>query len=506
MQLVLSFGASEREASAAEPEVPHAAAPDEPAEGASRMTTGRARQDRDQPKRKRPNHPGRTALSPALERIITPLPVPAEQRLCVCCHHEMQVSRPSSTTSASSTYPRRWWCTSSGARSSRVVQSDCRGDITAAPRMSEARGRRRAGASLLAQLIEAKCDDGLPVERQRDQWLRLGFEVPANTLVHVLDARHLAARCRSPGSCSAWCSPRTSSASTTRRCRCSTRSARPASTKGTCGASRARAGWWRTPSPRAGVPTRSPRSWRAIDGFIQCDDYKGYSQRGHAARRPAACARRRPNNRLGCLMHVRRRFHEALKLGDKRAARGIELIAQLYDIERAAKEQALSADARLALRTERSLPAARRVRRVGRRAGATCLPSSPLGKALGYAHAPAPVSCGAASPTAASRSTTATPSASSESPAWAERTYLFTGSAEAAETARRRVHPRAVLQAPRLRRRATTSSTCSPSSTPAGPCDASPSSSPTAGRASTACSRRPARPTNSRVERCTDRV
>ena len=41
---------------------------------------------------------------------------------------------------------------------------------------------RRAGASLLAHLLEAKCDDAMPVYRQRQQLARLGFNIPLNTL------------------------------------------------------------------------------------------------------------------------------------------------------------------------------------------------------------------------------------------------------------------------------------------------------------------------------------
>src|SRR5690606_28130038 len=92
-----------------------------------------------------------------------------------------------------------------------------------------------------------------------------------------------------------------------------------------------------------------------IDGFIQCDDYKGY-----ASLVTLAAGTKRvlvdPERRLGCMMHVRRRFYEALRLGDKRAARGIELIAAIYEIERIAKDAGASADQRLDLRAFFSLP------------------------------------------------------------------------------------------------------------------------------------------------------
>jgi transposase len=122
----------------------------------------------------------------------------------------------------------------------------------------------------------------------------------------------------------------------------------------------------------------------SINGHIQCDDYKGY---GREFKLPDGEPRVLvpPERRLGCLMHVRRRFHEALKVGDKRAARGVELIAQLYEVERIAKEQQLGPDARLALRIERSLPVLDQFDAWVDRLLTTCLASSPLEKAAGYA-------------------------------------------------------------------------------------------------------------------------
>jgi hypothetical protein len=75
-QLVLSLGGSDREASAAEPEVPHAEAPSEPAEGSStdQEQPEQASEPASTPKRKRPNHPGRTKLSPELERTSSQWP------------------------------------------------------------------------------------------------------------------------------------------------------------------------------------------------------------------------------------------------------------------------------------------------------------------------------------------------------------------------------------------------------------------------------------------------
>ena len=56
------------------------------------------------------------------------------------------------------------------------------------------------------------------------------------------------------------------------------------------------------------------------------------------------------------MMHVRRRFYEAFRKSDARAAEPIKLIKELYEIEAEAKERGLVADALGALRAERSMP------------------------------------------------------------------------------------------------------------------------------------------------------
>ncbi|HEX5660559.1 MAG TPA: hypothetical protein VFX59_25375 [Polyangiales bacterium] len=84
MQLVLSFGATQEQAEAQEPEVPHAPAPDEPVEQSAGVENAPASPS-GKPKKKRPNHPGRTALSPELERIFERKPLkPLTDHLAAC--------------------------------------------------------------------------------------------------------------------------------------------------------------------------------------------------------------------------------------------------------------------------------------------------------------------------------------------------------------------------------------------------------------------------------------
>jgi transposase len=77
----------------------------------------------------------------------------------------------------------------------------------------------------------------------------------------------------------------------------------------------------------------------AMAGFIQCDDYKGYSKLVSLEGLPPRTLVP-PERRLGCMMHVRRRFHDALKLGDRRAAEPIAIIRELYLVEAEARSSA----------------------------------------------------------------------------------------------------------------------------------------------------------------------
>jgi hypothetical protein len=168
----------------------------------------------------------------------------------------------------------------------------------------------------------------LPVERQRDQWLRLGFDVSVNTLYTYW--RHgtsllvpLADVVRSMVLAEDVVGVDDTSLPVLDKSR------KAGIYKGHL---------WCFTGKRL-VAYAFTESWSAdevapflsaVDGFIQCDDYKGY---GREIKLPDGERRVLvpPEQRLGCMMHVRRRFHEALKLGDKRAARGVELIAQLYE-------------------------------------------------------------------------------------------------------------------------------------------------------------------------------
>jgi hypothetical protein len=121
-----------------------------------------------------------------------------------------------------------------------------------------------------------------------------------------------------------------------------------------------------------------------IQGFIQCDDYAGYSSKviaeGNGFREMV-----RENLRLGCGMHIRRKFESALKLGDTRAAIPLHLFGELYKIEAFAKEQCMDPAQRHQLRQEESIPILDNLEKWIDEMSLKVGKTSALARAIGYA-------------------------------------------------------------------------------------------------------------------------
>jgi hypothetical protein len=109
----------------------------------------------------------------------------------------------------------------------------------------------------------------------------------------------------------------------------------------------------------------------AFAGDLQADAYTGYD----------ALYRTGRIREFGCWAHARRGFVEALPT-DARAARMIELVQQLYQVERAGADD--SVDARRARRQAHSVPVLDAIRVEREALAAAVLPKSPLGEAVRY--------------------------------------------------------------------------------------------------------------------------
>jgi transposase len=102
---------------------------------------------------------------------------------------------------------------------------------------------------------------------------------------------------------------------------------------------------WEATGPRAFL--------RGFDGFVQGDGYAGFKT---ALTREDGEPIVDASRRLGCGMHVRRKFEQAADAGDARGAIALAYFRKIYDVERVCKEQQLDPEVRKLRRDELSLP------------------------------------------------------------------------------------------------------------------------------------------------------
>lgn len=336
-QLALAFGATETQASVEVPEVP-APEPDE-----ALSDDGRSN------KKKQRKHPGRTRLSAKLERKVVETPVPAKERTCKQCGTEMG---PMGFQDHERIEYVPAQIVVHVERREKLGCKACRGDAVTAERQQAPAIVGRADASVLAHLIASKCEDAQPIARQADQLRRLGWEVPVNTLygywkhgvnllqpvAHVVQSMVLGGYVVGIDD--------------------TTVDFLDEANHG----KRRRGHLWAFANAGSMIAYAFTPTWEAeevapwlwaTEHFVQVDDYKGYAKEvlcPDGSKLPVVP----PDRRLGCGMHIRRRFEKALKAGDGRSALPMELFRKIYAIEREAKD--LLPDDRLAMRADRSVP------------------------------------------------------------------------------------------------------------------------------------------------------
>ena len=378
-QLVLALGGSQEEANNPTPNIP---TPEYPSEDVPQEPQKDKDDTSKPPKRRRPNHKGRTQLDPNLPRETTTVLVPDSERNCIHCGVEME---PFCYVIHETVefIPAQILVKEERREKVACKNEDCQQDINTAPRQNSEPYAPRAGHSLLANLIESKCDDALPIYRQRDQLKRLGFNVPLNTLygywtygtqliipvaecilstvlgdfivgiddtkLDYLDHKNKSVKKRGHLWCFKGDSPLVAFAFT------------------------------KTWAAQEVEPWIS-----AVDGFIQCDDYKGY---GSTVK--TLDGKKRilvpPQRRLGCMMHVRRHFFDAFIGGYYSAGVGLKFIKEIYEIEKIAKKEGLSPPERYDLRQKESIPILDNFDNWVDVIIANERPTSPLAKAARYA-------------------------------------------------------------------------------------------------------------------------
>ncbi len=136
------------------------------------------------------------------------------------------------------------------------------------------------------------------------------------------------------------------------------------------------------------------KSWEAtevvdlfssINGFIQCDGYAGYSHEIDDNDNGESRVVVPDDRRLGCGMHIRSKFHDALLAKDGRAAIALKHFADLYAIEEDCKNRLLCPERRLTERQQRSIPILDALDEWVDSIHPKLLPKSPLRRATTYA-------------------------------------------------------------------------------------------------------------------------
>ena len=325
-------------------------------------------------------------IAPHVERNTTCTPIPEEERLCALCGRDK-------TIFGHVEHERIRYVPGhivvDVERREKATCEHCRKDVSVAPRTQAPAVVRKVDASLLAKLVADKCVLGLPLDRQRRELARLGLDVPDKTLqsywayttdlvepiavatqslvfgsnIVGADDSHLKTLDKSSRHGvfrgHIWCF---------------------VGTDGAPGSSELVA-YGYTPSWEAEEIT----DWfSAIDGFIQCDGYAGYSREVEDEDGETQVAVP-PERRLGCGMHIRSKFHAALLARDQRAAVPLKHFANLYKVESDCKARGLDADARREERRRRSLPILDQFDAWTDDIHPKLLPKSPLRRATTYA-------------------------------------------------------------------------------------------------------------------------
>jgi transposase len=339
-----------------------------------------------EPKKKKRRRVRSIQVAPEVERQVHTSLVSEEERVCALCGKEKKAF--GCIEHQLITWVPAKIVVEVEHREKLACQS-CRKDVSVAPRSQTPSVVRRVDASLLAKLLDEKCALALPVDRQRRELARLGLDVPDKTLqsywgytTDLLEPIAIATLSEVFGS---------------RIVGADDSHLKTLDKSRKHGVSRAHLWCFVGSGDTVGGPESvaygyTP-SWdateiidwfSAIDGFIQCDGYAGYSREIEDDDGQTLVAVP-PERRLGCGMHIRSKFHAALLAKDGRASIPLKLFADLYKVEDDCKARSLDADARGEERRRRSAPLLDVFDDWVDKLHPKLLPKSPLRRATTYA-------------------------------------------------------------------------------------------------------------------------
>jgi transposase len=261
-------------------------------------------------------------------------------------------------------------------REEQLVKYACRCcgiGVTTAPASPKLIEGSNVGASVLAHLVVAKVVDATPIERVGKQWARHGYDVAPSTMHDWFGRSATEVSFLSPIARGDLLRSSLISFDDTPL---------PAQVAGhENGTQRGRLWLYIGDVSRVAYCAFSP-DWKGthptgvLTGFsshLQSDGYGGIASLFTGPDSP---------NKVGCNDHCRRKYVEALKLGDKRATKVVSLYGELYAVEREAKM--MTADERTRWRKARSVPLWAQLSEEVARLTPLAEPKSPLGKANTY--------------------------------------------------------------------------------------------------------------------------
>ena len=130
-------------------------------------------------KRRKRKTGGATVVDSKVERHIVKVPVPDEERTCALCG-------AAKTVFETVEHQRIEFVPAKVVlhieQREKMTCLDCRKDVSIAPRTQVPAVIRKVGSSFLAKLLADKCALGLPLDRQRREFDRMGLHMPDKTV------------------------------------------------------------------------------------------------------------------------------------------------------------------------------------------------------------------------------------------------------------------------------------------------------------------------------------
>jgi transposase len=336
-----------------------------------------------QPKRKPRDpggHKGRQPLPAHLPREPHDVPVPDSERHCPECGSEKKTI---GFVESEVLEFRPAQFVVEVARREKIACPKCQAHVSVADDDKLA-PRLRPGAGLLADLIVGKWQDSLPLERQADRYKRLDVQLAPSTLgdwvAYGIDAlAPIARRITQLVLLSSYIQ----ADDTTLKVLDPER--KPAVKRGHIwafvGMDVKLTAYLYAPDWTAEHPGELLADYT---GYLQGDGYAGFDKilerPDEDTEAPFPIERR-----LGCGMHIRRRFENAAKLGDARGAIAMAFFRKLYATEDACKEEGLSHEQRHQRRQSESLPIVAELYEWVGKLHPTLVPSSKIYDATRYA-------------------------------------------------------------------------------------------------------------------------